>query len=166
MAAENPTWGEEHIANDLKLKLGIRVSPRTVGKYTAQGPRRQPDPGHRWLTFVRNHAQAIVECDFFVVVTARFRILYVLVIMELGRRQILHHNVTAHPGAEWTLQQFREALKEEHPYRFLITAFKPRVQSMVPRYYIRVTVSIYIRYRQPVPPTAAITQPRFCRHLL
>lgn len=26
MAAENPTWGEEHIANELKLKLGIRVS--------------------------------------------------------------------------------------------------------------------------------------------
>ena len=120
MAAENPTWGEEHIANELKLKLGIRVSPRTVGKYIAQGPRRQPDPGHSWLTFVRNHAQPIVACDLFVVFTARFRILYVLVIMELGRRQILHHNVTAHPSAEWTLQQFREALKEEHPYRFLI----------------------------------------------
>jgi putative transposase len=40
--------------------------------------------------------------------------------MELGRRQILHHNVTAHPSAEWALQQFREALTEEHPYRFLI----------------------------------------------
>jgi hypothetical protein len=24
MAAENPTWGQEHIANELKLKLGIR----------------------------------------------------------------------------------------------------------------------------------------------
>ena len=35
MAAENPTWGEEHIANELKLKLGIRVSPRTVRKYLA-----------------------------------------------------------------------------------------------------------------------------------
>jgi hypothetical protein len=33
MAAENPTWGEERIANELKLKLAIRVSPRTVGKY-------------------------------------------------------------------------------------------------------------------------------------
>src|SRR5262244_3302479 len=33
MAAENPTWGEERIANELKLKLTIRVSPRTVGKY-------------------------------------------------------------------------------------------------------------------------------------
>jgi putative transposase len=120
MAAENPTWGEEHIANELKLKLGIRVSPRTVQKYLANHRDRTPDPCQRWLTFVHNHAQAIVACDFFVVFTARFRILYVLVIMELGRRQILHHNVTAHPRAEWTLQQFREALTEEHPYRFLI----------------------------------------------
>jgi putative transposase len=120
MAAENPTWGEEHIANELRLKLGIRVSPRTVQKYLTNHRGRTPDPCQRWLTFVHNHAQAIVACDFFVVVTARFRILYVLVIMELGRRQILHHNVTAHPSADWTLQQFREALTEEHPYRFLI----------------------------------------------
>ena len=61
-----------------------------------------------------------MACDFFVVFTARFRILYVLVIMELGRRRILHHNVTGHPSAEWRLQQFREALTEEHPYRFLV----------------------------------------------
>jgi len=32
MATENPSWGEERIANELKLKLGIQVSPRTVGK--------------------------------------------------------------------------------------------------------------------------------------
>jgi len=41
MAAENPVWGEERIANELKLKLGIRVSPRTVAKYLqSQGPKR------------------------------------------------------------------------------------------------------------------------------
>jgi hypothetical protein len=120
MAAENPTWGEQHIANELKLKLSIRVSPRTVGKYLAQGPRRKPDPNQRWLTFVRNHAQAIVACDFFVVVTARFRILYVFVLMELGRRKILHVNVTDHPSAEWTHQQLREALPGDHPFHFLI----------------------------------------------
>lgn len=120
MAKENPTWGQEHIANELKLKLGIRVSPRTVGKYLAQGPTRSPDPRQRWLTFVRNHAQAMVACDFFVVVTARFRILYVFVLMELGRRRILHYNVTDHPSAEWTLQQLREALPGDHPFRFLI----------------------------------------------
>ena len=121
MAAENPTWGEERIANELKLKLGIRVSPRTVQKYLQDGgPRREPDPKQRWLTFVHNHAQVIVACDFFVAVTATFRTLYVLMIMELGSRKILHHNVTTHPTAERTLQQFREALPGDHPYRFVI----------------------------------------------
>ena len=73
MARENPTWGQERIANELLLKLGLRVSPRTVRKYLPQ--RQPPGPGirmssQRWGTFVRNHAQAIVACDFCVVVTA------------------------------------------------------------------------------------------------
>jgi putative transposase len=80
---------------------------------------RHPDPGQRWLTFIRNHADSIVACDFCTVVTANFRILYVLVVMEIGRRSILHTNVTAHPTAEWPLQQLREALPEG-PYRYLI----------------------------------------------
>jgi transposase InsO family protein len=59
-------------------------------------------------------------CDFFVVITATFRTLYVFVIIDVGTRRILHQNVTAHPTAEWTLQQFREALPDDHPYRFVI----------------------------------------------
>ena len=71
MAAENPTWGEERIANELQLKLTVQVSPRTVGKYLRRdGPVRSPDPKQRWLTFVRNHSKEIVACDFFVVITA------------------------------------------------------------------------------------------------
>jgi hypothetical protein len=121
MAAENPSWGEERIANELKLKLSILVSPRTVGKYLRHDrPARTPDPKQRWLTFVRNHAKVLVACDFFVVITATFRTLYVFVVIEIGSRKILHQNVTAHPTAEWTLQQFREALPSDHPYRFLI----------------------------------------------
>jgi putative transposase len=120
MAAENLSWGQERIANELKLKLGIRVSSRTVANYLRPCPGREPDPKQRWITFVRNHAKAIVACDFFVVVTANFCTLYVFVIMELGTRRILHHNVTDHPTAEWTLQQFREALPDDHPYRFVI----------------------------------------------
>ena len=121
IAAANVTWGEERIANELKLKLGICVSPRSVGKYLRTGrPPRTPDPKQRWLTFVRNHAQVIVACDFFVVVTATFRTLYVFVTMELGSRRILHHNVTPHPTAEWTVQQFREALPGGHAYRFVV----------------------------------------------
>ena len=58
MEADNVSWGEERIANELKLKLGIRVSPRTVGKYLRNGrPARTPDPQQRWLTFVHNHAR-------------------------------------------------------------------------------------------------------------
>ena len=120
MAAENLSWGEERIANELKLKLGIRIAPSTVRKYMGLRHRRSPDPAQRWLTFIRNHAQVIVATDFFTVVTARFSILYVFLVMELGRRQILHYGVTAHPTAEWTLQQFREALPGSHPYRFVL----------------------------------------------
>jgi len=118
--AERPHCGEAGYAHSMASQRVPVVSPRTVRKYLANYRVRTPDPSQRWLTFIHNHAQAIVACDFFVVFTARFRILYVFVIMELGRRRILHHNVTAHPSAEWTLQQFREALTEEHPYRFLI----------------------------------------------
>ena len=74
----------------------------------------------RWQTFVRNHAQAIVACDFCVVVTATFRLLYVFVVMEHATRRILHTNVTAYPTASWTLQQLREAIPADHTYRFLM----------------------------------------------
>jgi hypothetical protein len=107
MVRDNPSWGEERIANELKLKLGIRVSPRTVAKYLRSGsPARTPDPRQRWLTFVHNHAKVVIAFDFFVVVTATFRVLYIFVVLELGSRRIVHQNVTAHPTAEWTLQQF------------------------------------------------------------
>jgi hypothetical protein len=96
MACDNPTWGEERIAHELSLKLGIRVSPRTVGKYLERGEPRGRS-GQRWTNFVRNHAQAIVASDFFVPVSASFRVLYVFVAMEVGSRRILHTNVTAHP---------------------------------------------------------------------
>jgi transposase InsO family protein len=55
-----------------------------------------------------------------VVITARFQTLYVFLLMELGTRRIVHCNLTAHPTAEWTLQQFREAIPTDHAYRFLI----------------------------------------------
>ena len=123
MARDNPTWGQERIANELLLKLGLRVSPRTVRKYMPKC--RDNGRGHRarsqhWQTFVRNHAQAIVACDFCVVVTATFRLLSVFVVMEHATRRILHVNVTAHPTAVWTLQQLREALPADHGYRFLL----------------------------------------------
>jgi putative transposase len=85
MARENPTWGEQRIANELSLKLGIRVSPQTVGKYLDRGNLRG-NSVQRWTTFVRNHGRAIVACDFFVSVTASFRVPYVFVAMKVDSR--------------------------------------------------------------------------------
>jgi hypothetical protein len=62
----------------------------------------------------------MLACDFFVTVTARFQVLYVFVIMEVGCRRITHFNVTAHPTGEWTLQQFRETISGEELFRYLI----------------------------------------------
>ena len=121
MATENPLWGEERIANELLLKLGLRVSPRTVRKYMPKRPPSRPRGDQRWSTFLRNHARAIVACDFFVAVTATFRLLYVLVVLiEHGSRRLLHFNVTQHPSAEWTLQQLREVVGFDHAHRYLI----------------------------------------------
>src|SRR5512136_519685 len=111
------------MANELFVKLGIQVSPRTIQKYLLKEPndgRRRPDSSQRWMTFVRNHAQAMLACDFFVSVTASLQIVYVFVIMEIATRRLVHFNVTAHPTAAWTLQQFREAINGEQGYRFLI----------------------------------------------
>ncbi len=108
MARANATWGEERIAAELHLKLGLSVSPRTVRRYMPRAGRpRDRMSSHRWSTFVRNHARAMLACDFFVTITARFRTLYVFVVLEVGTRRIVHWNVTEHPTAEWTVQQFR-----------------------------------------------------------
>jgi len=123
MALENPTWGQERIANELLLKLGLKVSPRTVRKYMPDhcvGDPGKRCPTQRWSTFIRNHAKDIIACDFCVAVTATFRVLYVFVMIEHASRRLLHVNVTAHPTAEWTIQQFREAIPADHPYRILI----------------------------------------------
>src|SRR5213075_156827 len=71
--ARESNVGRGRIAAELLLKLGIRVSPRTVRRYMPlnTGPRNRL-PSQPWMTFVRNHAQAILASDFFVVVTARF----------------------------------------------------------------------------------------------
>jgi transposase InsO family protein len=95
-------------------------------------PRSKPG-SQTWATFVRNHANSVVAADFLTVVTVRFQILYVLVVMEIESRRLLHVNVTAHPTCRWVSQQFREALPFDHSYRFLILdrdiLFSPEVRK-------------------------------------
>jgi putative transposase len=120
MARENVLWGEERIANELLLKLGVRISPRTVRKYLPKRPPGQPPGDLRWSTFLKSHARGILACDFFVAVTATFRMLYVFVIIEHGTRRLAHVNVTTHPSAAWTLQQLREVIADADGHEYLI----------------------------------------------
>ena len=105
MSIANPLWGAPRIHGEL-LKLGIDVGQTTVAKYMAKH-RRPPSPG--WRTFLNNHADGIASMDLFVVPTISFRLLYGLLILQHGRRQILWLGVTAHPTAEWIARQLTEA---------------------------------------------------------
>jgi hypothetical protein len=71
--------------------------------------RRHNPPSQTWRTFLENHVKSMVSVDFFTVPTIRFQVLYVFVVLAHERRRILHFGVTAHPTAEWTAQQLREA---------------------------------------------------------
>jgi putative transposase len=91
-----------------------------VNKYLPGRPQGRPRGDFRWSTFLRLHAKGIVACDFFVAVTATFRLLYVFVVIEHRSRHLIHFNVTAHPSAAWTLQQLREAVDREERYEYLL----------------------------------------------
>jgi putative transposase len=121
MARANQTWGEERIAAELLLKLGVAVSPRTVRRYKRRPVPSRPSASPKTRsTFVRNHARETLARDFFVAVTATFRLVYVFLVLEIGTRRILHWNVTEHPTAAWTMQQFRSVLTGDEPYRFVV----------------------------------------------
>ena len=89
MASANVCFCEERIAHELLVKLGIRVSPRTVRKYMPSRDDSGRGARHSSSTFVRNHAKAIIAADFLTVVTARFQFLFVFVVMEVGTRRIV-----------------------------------------------------------------------------
>ena len=100
------------IASELAL-LGHTVADSTVAKYMVKV--RTPDPSQRWGTFIRNHMDVTAACDFFVVPTATFRLLYVFVVLSHSRREILHVNITDHPTAAWTARQILEAFPCDLP---------------------------------------------------
>jgi transposase InsO family protein len=116
MSRENPIWGAPRIHGEL-LKLGIDIGETSVSKYMVH--RRKP-PSQTWRTFLVNHLQSLVSVDFFTVPTIRFQILYVFLVLAHDRRRILHFGVTAHPTAEWTAQQLRNAFPWDTAARYLL----------------------------------------------
>ena len=84
MSKANPLWGAPRIHGEL-LKLGIKISQATVGRWM---PWRPKVPSPTWRSFLRNHLPDIAAIDMFVVATATFRLLYALIVLSLDRRQV------------------------------------------------------------------------------
>ena len=116
ISVANPLWGAPRIHGEL-LKLGIDVGQTTVAKYMVRG--RQP-PSQGWKTFLRNHTDGIASMDLFVVPTISFQLLYGLLILQHGRREILWLGTTTHPSAEWISRQLTEACGWKQGPRYLV----------------------------------------------
>ena len=95
MAAENPTWGAPRIHGEL-LKLGFLLSQPTVSRWLRRAP-RNPEIGKRWLTFLRDHRDAIAAMDFFTVPTITFGVLYCFFVISHERREILAFQCDTQP---------------------------------------------------------------------
>jgi transposase InsO family protein len=116
MANANPLWRAPRIHGELKM-LGIVVSERTVSRVLRSAPR---PPSQTWRTVLRNQLNEIVSTDFFTVPTVRLKVLFVFVVLEHRRREVLHFNVTDHPTSSWVAQQMMEAFGDRVAPRYLI----------------------------------------------
>ena len=125
MRLENAGWGAPKIHGEL-LKLGFEISERTVARCLQALRPRTGKHGQCWKAFLANHREAIVAFDLFAVPTLTFELLYAFLIIEHGRRKILHCNVTPPPTSEWVVQQLKEAFPESVSVR--ICDLRPRLE--------------------------------------
>ena len=96
--------------------------PRRPCRGTCPADRRPPSPEkvQTWMTFLRNHKDAIAAMDFFTVPTIRLRVLYCFFVIDHGRHRVLHFNATFNPTSAWVIQQLRDAFPFDTAPRHLI----------------------------------------------
>ena len=92
--------------------------PDTIRKSLLK-PKGGGEISQSWLTFLRNHMQGSWAMDFFTVPTIRFKVLYVFVVLNHSRRQVVQFGVTAHPTMAWVIQQLREAMPFDVQPRYM-----------------------------------------------
>src|SRR5512133_4097423 len=98
MAQENPTWGYRRIQGEL-VGLGHTIAASTVWAILKKAgldpaPRRS---GPTWRRFLTAQAHVILAVDFAHVDTVFLRRLYVLVVIEHGRRRVHLAGIDAPP---------------------------------------------------------------------
>ena len=94
LSRENPLWGAEVIRLTL---LNLQYDPPcedTIRKYMVK-PENPRGKSATWLPFLRNHMDVSWAIDFFTVNTIRFTRLYVFIVLDHGRRKVVHWAITA-----------------------------------------------------------------------
>jgi len=116
MSSDNPSWGEDKINEELRVKFGVSHSSSTIRRYmTKRRPRRD---GQKWRTFIKNHSHELFACDFMTQYTALFPTVHVFVVMEIGTRRIVHCNLTENPALDWVKIQIRGIAAFDRKPRF------------------------------------------------
>jgi len=82
--------------------------------------RRRGAPSPTWRSFLRNQPEGITAIDMFVVASASFHLLYVMIILAHDRRQIVRAAVTEHPTAAWLSRQVTAAFPWDTAPRYLL----------------------------------------------
>jgi hypothetical protein len=119
MSRANPLWGAPRIHGEL-LKLGIKISQATVGRWMPWRPRV---PSSTWRSFLRNHLPDLAAIDMFVVATATFQLLYTLIVLSHDRRRVVHFEVTPNPTQVWLSGQMTEAFPWDTTPRYRKRSF-------------------------------------------
>jgi len=76
ISGQHPEWGEDRIAEELAIKLGVKHSTSTIRRYMVRP--RGPRGGQTWRTFIKNHASQVFAIDFLTQYTALFTTVYIL----------------------------------------------------------------------------------------
>jgi len=108
LSRENVLWGAGRIRDTLLLLGYDPPCDDTIRKYMAK-PKNPRQKSTTWLPFLRNHLDVSWAMDFFTVVTANFGFLYVFVVVDHGRRRVIHFASTYNPTMQWVIQQLRES---------------------------------------------------------
>ena len=120
ISADHPDWGEDRIALELKAKLGVEHAPSTIRRYMVAKRGNDGPSSTTWRTFLAGHAAELWTMDLTTQPLWNYSVRYVLVLMELQSRRVVHVAVTASPTLAWVKQQVREATPFGSVPRFLV----------------------------------------------
>lgn len=109
ISSDHPEWGEDRIALELKAKLGVEHAASTIRRYMVTRKEDGRPVSSTWRTFLAGHANDLWTMDLTTQPLWDYSVRYVLVLMELGSRRVVHGAVTASPTLAWLKQRIREA---------------------------------------------------------